>query len=111
MFAPALEARPAPSPLASWLSALILVAASLWARPLCADPLGQLEGRATQDAQIEFVTPTDWGCTRGVCTRCRNVADHPTSIRFGALNESTRRTQRMPAGAELETCSSDNASD
>ena len=93
-----------------WFWILILLWVSLWSRPGRADPPGQLEGRATRDMQIEFVTPTDWGCTkRATCTVCRNVTDHPTSIRIGALNESTRRTQSLPPGAELEICSSGDA--
>jgi len=95
--------------LGGWFWVWILVAVSSWSGPGRADPPGQLEGSATQDTQIEFVTPTDWGCTkRGTCIECRNVTDHPTSIRIGALNESTRRTQSMPAGAQLEICSSGN---
>jgi len=82
---------------------------------LSARTLGREQGTLQQVAnrgnlQIEFATPTDCGCTKHVtCIECRNMTDHPTSIRIGALNESTRRTQSMPADAELEICSAGGA--
>jgi len=88
---------------------LIFVAAASWVQPVHAERNG-FEGRVTQDMQIEFVTPADWRCTkRGACTNCRNVTEHPTAIRIGAVNESTRWTQTVPAAAELEICSPDDA--